>query len=83
MRCNVAASISPPLADALTHESVVLITGAAGFLGSELAMALHRVYEPKKILVRFFLLLLLLLFCADALFVCLLLFFFSTSHDNE
>jgi nucleoside-diphosphate-sugar epimerase len=30
--------------------SVVLITGAAGFLGSELAMALHLTYAPKKLI---------------------------------
>jgi nucleoside-diphosphate-sugar epimerase len=34
----------------LTSESVVVITGAAGFVGSELAMALHRTYNPKKII---------------------------------
>jgi len=34
----------------LDENSVVLITGAAGFLGSELAMALHRTYAPKKII---------------------------------
>lgn len=34
----------------LDASSVVLITGAAGFLGSELAMALHRTYAPKKII---------------------------------
>eukprot|EP00547_Thalassionema_nitzschioides_P008841 CAMPEP_0194229716 /NCGR_PEP_ID=MMETSP0156-20130528/44033_1 /TAXON_ID=33649 /ORGANISM="Thalassionema nitzschioides, Strain L26-B" /LENGTH=925 /DNA_ID=CAMNT_0038962275 /DNA_START=49 /DNA_END=2826 /DNA_ORIENTATION=+ len=34
----------------LTSNSVVLITGAAGFVGSELAMALHRTYAPKKII---------------------------------
>jgi len=33
----------------LTEDSVVLITGAAGFLGSELALALHRTYSPKRI----------------------------------
>ena len=31
-------------------ESVILITGAAGFLGSELALALHRTYSPKLII---------------------------------
>lgn len=31
----------------LTDDSVILITGAAGFLGSELALALHRTYSPK------------------------------------
>mmetsp|Transcript_17583 Transcript_17583/g.43253 ORF Transcript_17583/g.43253 Transcript_17583/m.43253 type:complete len:869 (+) Transcript_17583:107-2713(+) len=36
--------------DYLTEESVVLITGAAGFLGSELALALHRTYKPKQII---------------------------------
>ena len=36
--------------DYLTENSVVLITGAAGFLGSELALALHRTYAPKKII---------------------------------
>ena len=34
----------------LSKESVVLITGAAGFLGTELAIALHRTYQPKKII---------------------------------
>jgi UDP-glucuronate 4-epimerase len=36
--------------DALGPESVVVITGAAGFLGSELAMALHHTYSPKAII---------------------------------
>jgi UDP-glucuronate 4-epimerase len=36
--------------DYLTEGSVVLITGAAGFLGSELALALHRTYNPKQII---------------------------------
>eukprot|EP00980_Cylindrotheca_fusiformis_P010025 scaffold2214_cov139-Cylindrotheca_fusiformis.AAC.22 len=36
--------------DFLTENSVVLITGAAGFLGSELALALHRTYSPKHII---------------------------------
>jgi len=40
------ASVPP---DYLDTSSVVLITGAAGFIGSELAMALHRVYQPKMI----------------------------------
>jgi FlaA1/EpsC-like NDP-sugar epimerase len=31
-------------------DSVILITGAAGFLGSELSMALHRTYAPKLII---------------------------------
>jgi len=34
----------------LTEASVVLITGAAGFIGSELALALHRTYSPKRII---------------------------------
>ena len=34
----------------LTEDSVVLITGAAGFLGSELALALHRTYSPRRII---------------------------------
>jgi nucleoside-diphosphate-sugar epimerase len=37
-------------ADYFTPDSVVLITGAAGFVGSELAMALQRTYKPKKII---------------------------------
>ena len=36
--------------DYLSEESTILITGAAGFLGSELALALYRTYRPKKIL---------------------------------
>ena len=36
--------------DFLDENSVVLITGIAGFIGSELALALHRVYSPKKII---------------------------------
>lgn len=36
--------------DYLNEKSVVLITGAAGFLGSELAMALHRTYRVNKII---------------------------------
>lgn len=36
--------------DYLAEDSVVLITGAAGFLGSELALALHRTYSPKQII---------------------------------
>ena len=36
--------------DYLTEESVILITGAAGFLGSELALALYRTYSPKHII---------------------------------
>jgi UDP-glucuronate 4-epimerase len=36
--------------DWLGPQSVVLITGAAGFLGSELALALHRTYSPKNII---------------------------------
>ena len=34
----------------LDSNSVVLITGAAGFIGSELAISLKRTYNPKKIL---------------------------------
>lgn len=34
----------------LTENSVILITGAAGFLGSELALALFRTYSPKRII---------------------------------
>jgi nucleoside-diphosphate-sugar epimerase len=34
----------------LNENSVVLITGAAGFIGSELAMALYRTYSPKKLI---------------------------------
>ena len=34
----------------LTEDSVVVITGAAGFIGSELALALHRTYSPKRII---------------------------------
>lgn len=34
----------------LDADSVVLITGAAGFLGSELALALRRTYNVKKLL---------------------------------
>ena len=36
--------------DYLDEDSVVLITGAAGFIGSELALALHRTYAVKRIL---------------------------------
>lgn len=36
--------------DFLDENSVVLITGIAGFIGSELALAVHRVYSPKKII---------------------------------
>lgn len=35
--------------DMLSEQSVIMITGAAGFLGSELALALHRTYSPKRI----------------------------------
>lgn len=45
-----AASDSKLPIDFLTGESVILITGAAGFLGSELALALHRTYKPKQII---------------------------------
>jgi UDP-glucuronate 4-epimerase len=34
----------------LSEQSVVMITGAAGFLGSELALALHRTYAPNRII---------------------------------
>jgi len=37
-------------ADFLTNDSVVMITGASGFLGSELALALYRTYSPKRII---------------------------------
>jgi hypothetical protein len=43
----------PPPADNhdfLTTDSVVLITGAASYLGSELALALQRTHQPKKII---------------------------------
>ena len=36
--------------DYLSSNSVILITGAAGLLGSELAMALYRMFSPKKII---------------------------------
>eukprot|EP00978_Attheya_sp_CCMP212_P010166 scaffold24426_cov54-Attheya_sp.AAC.1 len=36
--------------DYLDENSVVLITGGAGFIGSELAMALHRTYNIKRLL---------------------------------
>lgn len=34
----------------LDESSVVLITGAAGFIGSEVALALHHLYHPKKLI---------------------------------
>ncbi|KAL7511044.1 hypothetical protein ACHAXN_007953 [Cyclotella atomus] len=43
-------NIPIPNNPALTSDSVILITGAAGFLGSELALALKRTYNPKKLL---------------------------------
>lgn len=43
----VACSTTPP--DFLDTSSIVLITGAAGFIGSELAIALHRIYQPTMI----------------------------------
>ena len=36
--------------DHLTKDSIVLITGAAGFIGSELAITLHRTYNVKRII---------------------------------
>ena len=36
--------------DWLSEDSVVLITGAAGFIGSELALALYRTYNVRKLL---------------------------------
>lgn len=42
--------ISYPAAPLLDSNSVILITGAAGFLGSELALALKRTYHVKKLL---------------------------------
>jgi UDP-glucuronate 4-epimerase len=50
---NTAAAAATDTAepvDFLNEDSVVLITGAAGFIGSELALTLHRTYAPKKIL---------------------------------
>ena len=43
------ASASPP-DPSLGPDSVVLITGAAGFVGSELALALRRVYGVRRLL---------------------------------
>ena len=45
----VLASTKDDEANYLDENSVVLITGAAGFLGSELAMALYRTFEPKAL----------------------------------
>jgi hypothetical protein len=42
-----AASAIPK--DYLTQDSVVMITGAAGVLGSELALALFRTYDVKRV----------------------------------
>lgn len=47
---GIAAATATRADDALTEDSVVLILGAAGFIGSELAMALHRTYHPRKLL---------------------------------
>lgn len=50
--CVAAISTKPngdPI-DYLDEDSVVMITGAAGFIGSELALALHRTYSPKRII---------------------------------
>eukprot|EP00984_Skeletonema_dohrnii_P033017 scaffold28345_cov129-Skeletonema_dohrnii-CCMP3373.AAC.1 len=41
---------TPPPLPLLDSNSVVLITGAAGFIGSELALALKRTYNVKKLL---------------------------------
>ena len=45
-----ATDDAPHQRDYLNEDSVVLILGAAGFIGSELAMALHRTYSPRKLL---------------------------------
>lgn len=34
----------------LDETSVVMVTGAAGYLGSEVALALHRIYNPKQLI---------------------------------
>lgn len=47
---NDQASSSTHNDPALTSDSVVLITGAAGFIGSELALALLRTYNVRKLL---------------------------------
>ncbi|KAL7540075.1 hypothetical protein ACHAXR_009836 [Thalassiosira sp. AJA248-18] len=47
---NVAAAANNIPDPTLDENSVVLITGAAGFLGSELALALRRTYSVKKLL---------------------------------
>lgn len=49
---NSSQQSSPPqtLLPLLDSNSVVLITGAAGFIGSELALALKRTYNVKKLL---------------------------------
>lgn len=36
--------------DWLSQDSVVLICGAASYIGSEVALALHRTYSPKKLI---------------------------------
>ncbi|KAL7574821.1 hypothetical protein ACA910_010662 [Epithemia clementina (nom. ined.)] len=42
------ASITPR--EWLGEDSVVLICGAASYLGSEVALALHRIYSPKRVI---------------------------------
>lgn len=45
-----AAAAAAPSDPSLGPDSVVLITGAAGFVGSELALALRRVYRVRRLL---------------------------------
>ena len=45
-----SAAAALPSDPSLGPDSVVLITGAAGFVGSELALALRRVYRVRKLL---------------------------------
>jgi hypothetical protein len=47
---TAAAAANEDAAYYFHPDSVILITGAAGFLGSELSMALHRTYAPKLII---------------------------------